>query len=119
MKAEVYYIELTEPQRAKLNAEGWQGELGGAYLRAKDGLVDHRNRSLFKLAARGDFDDSEQTWRALQNLDASWSDQPHIDCLTEFPRSMDVGDVIVWSDGRAERCASLGFEPIEFEPDAA
>jgi len=32
---------------------------------------------------------------------------------TDGERSMDVGDVIVWEDGRRERVASLGFETID------
>lgn len=59
--------------------------------------------------------DGEQAWVAMQNVYRSWSERGVVRCLTAFPRSMDVGDVVKWADGRMERCASCGFEPIKIK----
>ena len=115
MKATIYFVELTKDQREELNREGWGSEIGKAYMAIRfDGQIDDSNRHLIKKAVTMNAENSEQIWVALQNLEVSWCEKPGIDCHTAFPRSMDVGDIIVWEDGRTETCTSVGFKPIEF-----
>jgi len=110
MKATVYYVELTEEQRSEINSVGWDCEVGKQYNAIRfDGRVDDSNRHLLKKAATMNSTNSETVWCSLQNLEMSWFDKPEIECHTVFPRSMDVGDVIVWEDGSAEMCCSVGF----------
>jgi hypothetical protein len=119
MKATVYYIELTAEQVREINVDGWGCPAGQAYLAAKHGKapagVDPASvAALLKPAAIiGDAKTAEDIWTRLQNgvRLPSWTMQPGVVQLTQQPRSMDVGDLIVWEDGRQERCASMGFEP--------
>ena len=116
----VYYVELTHAQHDELNSKGWDSEIGRAYLRAKDGEVDDSNVSLFKPAARLAAEHAEAVWMILQNGQIAWRHRDDVEVLTNFCRSMDVGDVIVWDQptgwhrphhcGRAQRCASIGFD---------
>ena len=123
----VYYVDLSDEQRAELNRGDWSSEIGRAYLAAKDGKVDESNVGLFRPAARLRADNAEDVWMKLQNGHghfSGWANDPSIECLTDFPRSMDVGDVIIWgnpdeagfemlNDWRgtyADRCASIGFD---------
>ena len=113
-KATIYYVDLTEPQRAELNAKGWNSLIGKAYLDARVGKIDSTNFDLLTKAATFEFADSaEAIWIALQNGAEPWTTLTYITCHTMFPRSMDVGDIIVWEDGKRERCAPVGFKPIE------
>lgn len=114
MKATVFFIELSDSDRNAINGAGWSSEVGQAYLAAKDGKVDASNVHLFKKAATLSINkmNSESVWTRLQNVHESWTDCGIIQCHTNFPRSMDVGDVIVWENGTMERCASVGFEPF-------
>ncbi len=114
MRATVYYIELTDDERRELNNTSWSSPIGIAYLAARDGRIDDTNRHLFKAAAViNNVYGAEDVWQALQNADRPWTERSNVLCLTDFPRSMDVGDLIRWEDGRMERCASLGFETIQ------
>jgi hypothetical protein len=114
MKAKVYFVELTKEQRETLQLGGWSSETGRAYLAAKDGKFETDTaRGLMKLATEVEADDAEDIWKALQNLDRPWSEALPVPVLTTFPRSMDVGDIVLWADGRAERVASIGFEPVD------
>ena len=103
MKATVYYIELNKAQVDDLNAKGWDSPIGKAYLAAKDGRIDSTNFDLLVKAAIFEFADSAE---------AIWTTLTYITCHTPFPRSMDVGDIIVWEDGTCERCASTGFDQV-------
>jgi len=116
MKATVYYIELTEAQRNELNDKGWSSKIGQAYLTARDGTIDSTNFDLLVKAATLEFagvPNAESVWVALQNQEEPWTTLNFITAHTTFPRSMDVGDIIVWEDGTRERCASCGFDKIE------
>ncbi len=115
MKATVYYIELTEEQRHALNGDGggWGSPLGQAYLNARDGRIDSTNFDLLVKAATMEAENAEEVWVKLQNLDACWAGRDDIERHTDSPRSMDLGDLIVWEDGRRSRCASMGFETIK------
>lgn len=116
----VFYRHLNDEQTAQLNREGWSSDIGRAYLNARDGkYADAQKLGLMQPAARLEAEHAEMVWVLLQNTDKAWSAQTDIECLTTFPRSMDVGDVIVWNDGAMERCASIGFEPArDFQMEA-
>lgn len=117
MKAFVYYITLTEEHRKQLNGSGWSSDIGRQYLSAKDGVIDDSNIHLFEHAATVEADNAEQIWVMLQNgvLHPSWKDakaEGILRCYTDFPRSMDVGDIVVWENGLQERVASIGVQAI-------
>ena len=115
MEATVYYVTLAEDQTKELNnhADGWVSPIGRAYLSAKDGRIDSTNFNLLERAATVEAEDAEVVWMALQNHSVPWTDHDEVECHTDFPRSMDVGDIIVWSDGTRERCVAMGFETIK------
>jgi len=113
MKATVYYIELTEAQRGRLNHLGWDSTIGKAYLAARKGRIDATNFDLLVKAATMEFADSaEHVWTALQNREEEWTTLDFITCHTTFPRSMDIGDIIVWENGSRQRCATVGFDQV-------
>jgi len=112
MKATIFYIELTYAQRDELNAGGWASQIGKAYLAARDGKIDFANFDLFVKAATMDAPSAENIWLGMQNGNKPWTMKSWITSFTRFSRSMDVGDIIVWEDGKRERCASMGFETI-------
>jgi hypothetical protein len=108
----VYFVTLSKEQRDTLNLGGWGSPIGRAYLAAREGdYATAEARALLKVAAILVRPDAETVWRDLQNVDASWKDRADLSCETAFPRSMDLGDVIHWQDGRAEVCAAVGFKP--------
>ncbi len=114
MKAEVFYVRLTNEQRDEINdpnSGGWSSEIGKRYLAAKDGNVD--DNMMFEHAATVDFRFNEEVWMHLQNHAAPWSENSEIEVHTNFPRSMDVGDYVVWDSGEAYRVADRGFDKIE------
>lgn len=114
MKATVYYIEMTKAQIDELNATGWGSRIGKAYLAAKDGKIDSTNFDLVVKAATFEFArNAEHIWLALQNNNEPWTTLDYITSHTTFPRSMDIGDIIVWEDGTRERCVRIGFDIIE------
>ena len=112
MLATVYFIELSEKQRDEINVKGWNCLEGKRYLDAKDGKIDGTNFDMLVEAATGDFSNAEQAWEALQNGVTEWAVTGNSECHTSFPRSMDVGDIIVWEDGGRERVARCGFEEV-------
>lgn len=115
MKATIYYVHLTEEQGDELNQsdDGWSSPIGKRYLAAKDGRIDGTNFDLLVKAATMEAENAEEVWLALQNHDRPWHTWIGVACHTDFPRSMDVGDIIVWEDGKRSRCAGCGFEPVE------
>lgn len=116
--ATAYYIQLTKAQHDDLNShpDGWASPIGVAYLRAKDGKIDSTNFDLLEKAATVEFPEegsNEDVWMILQNrTEGGWRGARGVKCFTAFPRSMDVGDVIVWDNGKRERVASCGFTEI-------
>lgn len=119
MQAKVLYVEITEAQRFKINTEGWNSDIGLAYSKAKFDKIDTTNQHLLVHAATLEAKTAEEVWMQLQNLQTSWADSPAIQCHTSFPRSMDVGDVIVWSDGTVERCNTVGFTTYDCDDPVA
>jgi hypothetical protein len=115
MKAIVYFVELSEDQRRDLNRGGWASRIGSAFLAARDGILTDDARALFKVAAELESENAEEVWHRLQNLEGRWLEDHRIECKTSSPRSMDVGDIIVWPH-KAERCTHVGFQPILFQP---
>ncbi len=123
MQATIYYVQLTNAQRDELNAHpaSWVCPIGVAYLEARDGLIHSGNFDLLHRAAtitvldedKMDQRDNEEIWLLLQNVQRPWADRPNVECHTDFPRSMDVGDIIVWEDGQRYRCLGTGFGRIE------
>lgn len=114
MKATIYYIFLTDAQRDVLNGPdgGWGCKIGKAYQDARAGNLHSDAREHFEKAATGKWEGSEHVWTSMQNMGPMWSNDARIECHTTFPRSMDVGDIIVWEDGRTERCDTMGFETL-------
>jgi hypothetical protein len=112
MKATVYYVRLTDAQRDDINANGWNCPVGMAYHRAKAGVVGLDNFDLFELAATMEAKDAEEVWLQTQNGVEPWFRKNGIVRHATFPRSMDVGDIIVWEDGSRERCAPVGFKKV-------
>lgn len=114
----VYFIELTNEDREVINILGWDCATGQNYLNAKAGRIDDSNKRMFKTAAEVNETEPEAIWVMLQNgvyeEFPSWTDNKNIKCRTNFPRSMDVGDVAV-VDGVAWRCDDFGWKEITFE----
>lgn len=112
MLALVKFITLTDEQSAEINANGWSCPVGIAYLEAtqKVNPVLALAMGLYTDAARIAGDENF-IFRALQNVDTNWRDlNPNsIICLTNRPRSMMVGDLIVFDDGRCLICARYGW----------
>ena len=115
MQATVFYIELTEAQRDELNShpDGWNSRIGRQYLSAKAGKLNAGNASLLRKVATIEASNAESVWLKLQNGYDGWVTRPDIECHTSFPRSMDVGDQIVWENGKVERCAPTGFDTLQ------
>lgn len=116
MATKVFYIDLNREETNQLNADplGWGGELGSAYLKAKDGKFDGNNIKLVRMSAVVlDDSDPEQVWTQMQNGALPWTSRQNIQCLTDFPRSMDVGDLLLTEDGQVLRCATFGFEALQ------
>lgn len=125
MKSTVFFLRLTDEQSRDVNRLGWTLSPEGArYLDAKmkpDGWKAARH--LYEQAAVVESGDVERIWMTMQNIEGGWAREasqkkpPHyaqiVSVHTEFPRSMDVGDVIVLGDGTAHICRSVGFEQIE------
>lgn len=115
MKATVIYVTLSDEHRFTINCRGWDCGPGRAYLAAREG--DYSGAELYPTmlveAATLEAVGAEAVWTRLQN-GMGFRDHPGATILTEAPsrRSMDVGDIIRWEDGREERCASFGFEPV-------
>lgn len=119
MKATVYYIDITEEQRKELNIQGWDSAIGRRYMAARNGDIDFENMDLVTKAATLDAQDGEEIWTLLQNGTRPWFLNQGIECHTTFPRSMGVGDLICWEDGRVERCRHIGFEDYAFAYELA
>ena len=120
MKATVFYLRLTREQVAQINdvKVGWNCDAGRAYLdvtvNAK--YEDAQRLGMIVRGAEAEAENAEQIWVALQNGIDAQSGAKIIS--RDEPRSMSVGDLIVWEDGRIERCASVGFEffDLAFDP---
>lgn len=119
----LYYILMSDDQVDFLNSEqgGWDCDIGRAYLNAK---MDGKYEKAIQLgmvcrAAELEANNPEEVWMTLQNGRKAWSDNSEIECLTDFPRSCDVGDLIVEEEvgddqmNRVFRVASIGMEEFD------
>lgn len=124
-EAIVYYVDLDEEARKELHEKGWNSPIGDAYLDARmfgiyDAAVEF---GLVKVTAAvevpeevGDdfFLAAEEVWKIMQNLDKPWTKKSEVNRVASgvFPRSMDVGDLILFIDdhGYSYRVSSFGFE---------
>ena len=124
MKARVFYVHLTNAQTRIINhtdSGGWDSELGREYMLARDGQSP--NSYLYQLAAEVEAPEGypEVVWSGMQNVLQPWIETPNnpnltvLSVHTDFPRSMDVGDKIVWENGRVDVVASMGFKTMEME----
>jgi hypothetical protein len=112
--ATVYYIDLSDQQAAEINTSGWGTLVGKAYWEARSGRhADAIKFGMIKPAAKMQASSAEQVWQAMQNINEPWSDNEFIVPLGTIRRSMDVGDVIVWENGKVECCADFGFKKLE------
>lgn len=69
------------------------------------------NFMTYRPAANVVTDCDESVWTLLQNGASPWSGTKFVECLTDSPRSMRIGDVIVWEDGRQMVFGEFGFKP--------
>ena len=121
MKATVYYIDLTEEMVKEINAPtdgpngGWTSPAGLAYLNAKEGKIGLMNFDLLvPVATLEDPTDAEEVWTKLQNFETNWVERLDVAALRgKNERSMDVGDLIIWEDGKRETVAGCGFKTVE------
>jgi len=117
--ATAYYVHLNDGQSKEINAKGWSSDAGRAVVTAKAGAWNETNIHLLRKVATMAAANAEAVWMSLQNLDRPWPQNPIIECHIDCPRSMDVGDLVVWEDGKIEQMAGLGFEPLSPSPNAA
>jgi hypothetical protein len=122
MKATVYFVRLTDADIAEINdpnGKGWGTEVGKKYLLVTDtfsnkvSITDYPD--MYEVAAVLETNGSaEGVFAKLQNMSKGWNENPDIiEVFTDFPRSMSVGDYIIWDDGKIERVSSMGFETID------
>jgi hypothetical protein len=114
--ATAYFAYLNDARANEIDAKGWGCEVGRAFLTAKAGAWNETNTHLLKKVATMAAADAEAVWMSLRNLDRPWPKNPNIECHIDNPRSMDVGDLVMWEDGIIERMAGNGFELLS--PDA-
>lgn len=136
MKAKLYYLTLSDEQIAKVNSEGW-GAIEGCYLQASMGydaqkqveaVVAANAAGLYQFIGTVKTDTAEQVFKFTQNLsEIGWVEEglgsgfllgTEGEGLEKTgtcyaARSMMVGDVIVWENGKVEVCASCGFNNVE------
>jgi len=126
MRGTVYFITLTDEQRAAINRGGWSSIPEGiAYMDATIGGLAGDGRAfaraveldMYEKAAEVDVESADQVYRLLQNgiPRPAWATQGiKVQRIPgAFARSMMVGDYIEWEDGSLEVCCSLGWERID------
>lgn len=96
----VYYVTLSDADRTQVNEMGWGCPVGFAYMKATMGkggeilVEDAITYALYEEAAMMEAENLSDVWENLQNMEVNWMDKPNIGCMTKFPRSMIVGDII-------------------------
>lgn len=123
----IFYKRLSDERVAILNGPqgGWNcASWARAY--ANLGLINETSAEarvteaaalgLYEPAARTEITDHEEIWTAMQNGAVPWTENSRLDCLTDFPRSMCVGDLIL-SDTDLWACVDLGFHKIAASDD--
>lgn len=113
MFGRVFYLNLTDRQREAVIKEGWDTEIGKAYLdaREKGDRTEALKLGMFRFAATVKGGDPEKVWMALQFGTPGERYQEEVICtMAGQIRSMDVGDYILWENGVLEVCKPIGFE---------
>lgn len=118
MKAAVLFLNLNDEQADRVNREGWSCDVGRAYLDAREkGQLDAAKKfGLYELAAGLDIEGPEEAFEVLQNVACRWSETPAKvveKVYTARPRSMSVGDLIVWANGSVQLCSAYGFSTVQ------
>ncbi len=116
-KFTIFYAELSEEDTRDINAKGWAGsKMGVPYLDAQGGTYEAALRlGLMKKVAEAEIQGGfEQLFYEMQNLDQNWNTRGNFTCLTKFPRSQSVGDVIYIHDtDEFWRVASFGHNRVD------
>lgn len=108
MKARIFYVKLTDEMYDEINSakgDGWSTPAGKQYLTARHGKAEDLRADMFEEVTDMDVSNAEDAWVALQNITAEGNGIDN--------RSMDVGDLVVWEDGRIERVAACGFDTVD------
>jgi hypothetical protein len=128
MIATIYFKRMSEEQIQQLNSPGnswgsfpWSKAYADLTMIGYPGhdssdavtdlVVEAAKLGLYEIAAEIEEKDPnpELIWKTLQNLLEPWTENRKVICHTDWPRSMDVGDVILAGDGRSWVCAAFGF----------
>jgi len=113
MKATVYYIDNMSDEFYKtVNEYGWDCDLGRKYHAAQKGEVSYEDPIYVKAAETSAYNGAEDIWSALQNVGLPWNERQEVKPFLTRPRSMDIGDIIVWANGRKEIVDYVGFKEI-------
>jgi hypothetical protein len=116
MKAVVYFIDnMSDHFSHTINRDGWDCPLGRAYNRARRGVIDGSNFDLYvKVAVLRGVRSNEYIWSTLQNHRQPWvsSGKAEVQRAGYQERSMDVGDLIIWENGKREVVSGMGFTTL-------
>jgi hypothetical protein len=134
MKAKLFFLSLSDEQAAEVNAKGWGGvKWGKAYMGATFGDVGSeqvkaaKEAGLYKyMGTMTVLGGAESIWTYTQNLsEAGWVEEALGNGMLMEKgeglskkgtlygaKSMSVGDVIVWANGKVEVAAGIGFNEV-------
>lgn len=123
----IFYKRLSEERRTILNGPqgGWHcAPWASAYAdldfidpaSAEARVTQAAALGIYEPAARTEITDHEEIWTAMQNGADPWADRDDLECLTDFPRSMCVGDLIL-AGADLWACVAVGFHKIEANDD--
>lgn len=118
----VFFCAMNDEQVADLNAKGWDASAAGSVY--ADIAVMPKNvpektfhraidLGLYTPAAKLEAATMDNVFLHLQNDVRPWKEVIGIQCLTKFPRSMSVGDILVDHDTDTWLLTvGVGFEQI-------
>ena len=114
----VWMLELSDEQRAVVNAKGWGGSIvGKLYMGASSndpkGIKEAFIAGLYKKKAVVTADNANEVWQLANSFEKSWLENSKVMPLVDKARSMMVGDLIIWDNGKIESVASFGFETLQ------
>lgn len=106
----VYQFHLTEGERMRVSALGWDCPHPRiqAYLKKSFGDVGDVNMEYYTHVANVLTDDRETAF-CLMNL---WEQEELIEKLQDQVYSMSVGDIVEMENGTRYLCATFGFKEI-------
>lgn len=102
MKADIWFICLTQKQREELKDKNHP--TSKLYHSARGGIVNSDTIKLYQKVSELSADDYVDVWVKLQSFRTTWDKQPNVKCFTSYPRSIEWGDVIVWENHHVEQC---------------